>query len=110
MLRGWSNAAHAVVGACGLSAQEDLLSCSAAGSVDGLGWVACEGSFPQVVGSRTADRIRRLYLLLVMKVLLPYFREGVNIHYASYFAKFGQTPGEIVITMLTQPGRCSRSW
>jgi uncharacterized membrane protein len=46
-----------------------------------------------------------VYLLLVMKVLLPYFREGVNIHYASYFAKFGQTPGEIVITMLTQPGK-----
>ena len=44
------------------------------------------------------------YLLLVMKVLLPWFREGVTIHYASYFAKFGQTPGEILWTMLTQPG------
>ena len=44
------------------------------------------------------------YLLLVMKVLLPYFREGVTIHYASYFAKFGATPGEIVWNMLTRPG------
>ncbi len=45
------------------------------------------------------------YLLLVMKVLLPYFRDGVTIHYASYFAEFGQTPAEIVWTMLTQPGK-----
>lgn len=44
-----------------------------------------------------------MYLLLVMKVLLPYFREGVTIHYASYFAKFGQTPAEILITMITRP-------
>lgn len=44
-----------------------------------------------------------LYLLLVMKVLLPYFREGTNIHYASYFSKFGQTPDEIIVTILTKP-------
>ncbi len=49
------------------------------------------------------------YLLLVMKVLLPHFREGVTIHYASYFAKFGETPGQIVWTMLTQPGLVWRS-
>ena len=44
------------------------------------------------------------YLLVVMKVLLPYFRSGVTIHYASYFARFGKTPGEIIWTMLTSPG------
>jgi len=44
-----------------------------------------------------------VYLLLVMEVLLPYFRSGVTIHYASYFVKFGNTPGEIVWTMLTRP-------
>lgn len=45
-----------------------------------------------------------VYLFVVMKVLLPYFRSGVTIHYASYFAKFGKTPGEIIWTMLTSPG------
>ncbi len=45
------------------------------------------------------------YLLLTLKVVLPYFRDGATIHYASYFEKFGQTPGEIVITMLTRPHR-----
>ncbi len=45
-----------------------------------------------------------VYLLVVMKVLLPYFRSGVTIHYASYFAKFGKTPGEIIWTILTSPG------
>ena len=45
------------------------------------------------------------YLLLTFKVVLPYFRDGATIHYASYFEKFGGTPGEIVRTMLTQPHR-----
>ena len=45
------------------------------------------------------------YLLLTFKVVLPYFRDGATIHYASYFEKFGRTPGEIVRTMITQPQR-----
>ena len=88
----------------GLSAQEDF-----ALVFGPLGlWMAWDGW-------RTKEATRKwwgvgllvgsaVYLLIVMKVLLPYFREGVNIHYASYFAKFGKTPGEIVITMLTHPG------
>jgi uncharacterized membrane protein len=88
----------------GLSAQEDF---SLALGPLGL-WFAWDGW-------RKNDRSQKwlglgllvgsaAYLLLVMKVLLPYFRAGVTIHYASYFAKFGQTPGEILWTMLTQPG------
>jgi uncharacterized membrane protein len=45
-----------------------------------------------------------VYLWFVMKIALPWFREGVTIHYASYFAKFGETPGEIIATMLSSPG------
>ncbi|MFO1092096.1 MAG: DUF2079 domain-containing protein [Planctomycetaceae bacterium] len=44
-----------------------------------------------------------VYLVFVMKVVFPYFRNGVTIHYASYFSKFGKTPEEIVRTILTRP-------
>ncbi|MFV0443359.1 MAG: DUF2079 domain-containing protein [Planctomycetaceae bacterium] len=44
------------------------------------------------------------YLLFVMKVALPWFREGVTIHYASYFTRFGQTPGEILQNLILKPG------
>ena len=45
-----------------------------------------------------------VYLWFVLKVALPWFRDGVTIHYASYFAKFGETPSEILYNMLTRPG------
>ncbi|MGZ0168209.1 MAG: DUF2079 domain-containing protein [Planctomycetales bacterium] len=44
------------------------------------------------------------YLLLTTRVLIPWFRDGVEVHYARYFAKFGDSLGEIVVNMLTQPG------
>ena len=44
------------------------------------------------------------YLLLVTRVLIPWFREGSEVHYARYFAKFGGSMGEILKTMLTNPG------
>lgn len=44
------------------------------------------------------------YLLLTTRVLIPWFRSGEEVHYARYFAKFGDSLGEIVINMLTQPG------
>lgn len=44
------------------------------------------------------------YLLLVMRVLIPWFRDGKEVHYASYFDKFGKSTGEIIINMLTNPG------
>ncbi|MFO0917672.1 MAG: DUF2079 domain-containing protein [Planctomycetaceae bacterium] len=44
------------------------------------------------------------YLFLATRVVMPWFRSGAEIHYASYFSKFGQSPEQIVRTMLTQPG------
>lgn len=44
------------------------------------------------------------YLLLTTRVLIPWFRDGAEVHYARYFAKFGDSLGEIVINMLTSPG------
>jgi uncharacterized membrane protein len=43
------------------------------------------------------------YLILATRVVMPWFRSGAEIHYASYFSRFGQTPEEIVRTMATRP-------
>lgn len=43
------------------------------------------------------------YLLLVTRVVIPWFRDGKEVHYARYFAKFGDSLGEIVVSMLTDP-------
>ena len=43
------------------------------------------------------------YLLLTTRVLIPWFRDGEEVHYARYFAKFGGSMGEILKTMLTDP-------
>ena len=43
------------------------------------------------------------YLWLATRVIMPWFRKGVEVHYASYFARFGKTPEEIVRTIVTQP-------
>lgn len=45
-----------------------------------------------------------VYLFLATRVVMPWFRSGAEIHYASYFQKFGKTPEEIVRTMVTRPG------
>ena len=44
-----------------------------------------------------------LYLLLAVKVVIPYFRGGETVHYARYFPQFGETPGQILMGMLTNP-------
>jgi len=44
------------------------------------------------------------YLYLATRLMMPWFRSGVEIHYAKYFSKFGETPEQIVRTMLTNPG------
>lgn len=43
------------------------------------------------------------YLFLATRVLMPWFRSGAEIHYANYFKTFGETPEQIVRTMLTNP-------
>lgn len=44
------------------------------------------------------------YLLLVTRVVIPWFRDGVEVHYARYFARFGDTLTEIGWTMVSRPG------
>ncbi|MBS0201525.1 MAG: DUF2079 domain-containing protein [Planctomycetes bacterium] len=44
------------------------------------------------------------YLWLATRVIMPWFRAGAEVHYARYFSKFGETPEQIVQTMLTNPG------
>ena len=43
------------------------------------------------------------YLLFVVKFAIPWFRDGETVHYARYFSAFGETPTEIVWSMLTRP-------
>ena len=45
------------------------------------------------------------YLWFAMRVLMPWFRSGDEVHYASYFARFGNSPEEILRTWFTQPWR-----
>ncbi len=43
------------------------------------------------------------WLLLSTRVLIPWFRAGNELHYVAYFSRFGDSPGEIVMNMLTKP-------
>lgn len=45
-----------------------------------------------------------VYLWLATRVIMPWFRAGAEVHYARYFSKFGETPEQIVQTMIGQPG------
>jgi uncharacterized membrane protein len=51
-----------------------------------------------------------LYLVLVLKVILPWFRGGADVHFAQYFSDLGGSTGEIVVTVLTQPWRLLAKW
>jgi uncharacterized membrane protein len=44
------------------------------------------------------------YLWLATRKIMPWFRSGAEVHFASYFARFGKTPEEILRTMVTHPG------
>src|SRR5207248_2699030 len=41
-------------------------------------------------------------LPLAVKVFIPYFRGG-DVHYTAYFTKFGATPGEVMLHLVTRP-------
>ena len=67
-------------------------------------------------GSGSASKLRTIlpglsltvfsvaWLLLSTRILIPWFREGAELHYVAYFSRFGESPGEIVVNMLTRPG------
>jgi uncharacterized membrane protein len=44
-----------------------------------------------------------LYLLVVTRVVILWFRDGEELHYVRYFAKFGDSPVEILSNMLLNP-------
>ncbi|MBI3864972.1 MAG: DUF2079 domain-containing protein [Planctomycetia bacterium] len=46
-----------------------------------------------------------VYVLLVVKVVLPWFRGGEPVHFAQYFDEFGSDPGGIAGNVLSHPGR-----
>jgi uncharacterized membrane protein len=46
-----------------------------------------------------------VYLIVATRVVMAHFRHGQEIHYASYFSKFGRTLPEIAQTMVTHPAR-----
>ncbi len=41
------------------------------------------------------------YLWFALNVVIPWFRSGATVHTASYFSKFGNSPREIIVTLLT---------
>jgi len=43
------------------------------------------------------------YLWFALNVAIPWFRGGATVHTASYFSKFGNSPREIIVTLLTRP-------
>lgn len=45
-----------------------------------------------------------LYTVAVIKWILPWFRGGGDVHFASYFSDLGGTSGEIVRNLFTRPG------
>ena len=51
-----------------------------------------------------------IYLIIATRVVMAHFRHGQEIHYASYFSKFGKTLPEIARTMLTHPARLSEAF
>jgi uncharacterized membrane protein len=45
-----------------------------------------------------------LYVVAVVKIVLPWFRGGADVHFAQYFADLGGTSGAIVKNVLAHPG------
>ncbi len=44
------------------------------------------------------------YFLTATRIVIPWFRDGEELHYVRYFAKFGEGFGEVVLNMLLKPG------
>lgn len=43
------------------------------------------------------------YLLFAVKFAIPWFRDGVQVHYAAYFGDLGHSPSELVINSFRHP-------
>jgi uncharacterized membrane protein len=44
-----------------------------------------------------------VYLWWAVKIAIPYFKAGNEVHYAKYFSQFGQTTNEIVYNLVLHP-------
>lgn len=44
-----------------------------------------------------------VYTILVIKVVLPHFRGGADVHFAQYFTDLGRSTGEIIRHVFAQP-------
>lgn len=70
---------------------------------------AQKGQFPfdfartRIIFGLSLSAFSVVYLWLATRVIMPWFRSGVELHYAGYFKRFGETPEEIVTTILTRP-------
>ncbi|MES2788777.1 MAG: DUF2079 domain-containing protein [Planctomycetota bacterium] len=49
-----------------------------------------------------------VYLWWAVKIAIPYFKAGNEVHYAKYFSQFGQTTNEIVYNLLLHPDWLAR--
>ncbi len=65
---------------------------------------ASRWSSRRIIGGLLLSLFSVAYLWLATRVIMPWFRSGDEVHYASYFARFGKTPEEILKTWVTQPG------
>jgi uncharacterized membrane protein len=68
-------------------------------------------------GEKQADRLSRsvrwigagltlfgiLYVALVVKVVLPWFRDGADVHFAQYFNELGDSSNSIVANLVRRP-------
>ena len=46
-----------------------------------------------------------IYLVVVVLVVIPAFRDGDVVHYSRYFGDLGNTPGDLIRTAVSQPGK-----
>jgi uncharacterized membrane protein len=50
------------------------------------------------------------YVVVVVRVVLPWFRGGAEVHFAQYFEGLGTTSGEIAKNVLSDPGLLVDRW
>jgi len=94
--------AMCVFGLLALAAKEDY-----AAIIVPLGvWMACRKS-PESSRSRRFGLCLAvfglLYLATVIVMVIPAFRQGADVHYVRYFGELGDSPGDIVRSLATQP-------